>query len=319
MRDYDSRCRKGDSFDPDESAEYTRGCRDHQGRRRHRPDQHALPAHMKRLGFVGAGRMGLPMVRRLVAGGHEVRVLGRSPERRRALSDEGALVSRGIEEVADGADAVLVCVYTDEQVREVCLGSPLLEVLPNGAVVVVHTTGSPRTVEAVAARAAAGGIQVVDAPVSGGPHDIAAGRLSVFVGGDEDTVARLRPVLGRYADPVLHVGPLGAGQRVKLVNNALFAAHLGLLSDAARLGRQLGVDEAILLDALPHGSAASRALTGVAARGSVARFAEAVREFVDKDVDVVRQVAAELGTGLGALAPAIGSLNRGDSGPADGG
>ncbi|MBA4863521.1 NAD(P)-dependent oxidoreductase [Streptomyces sp. PSKA54] len=270
---------------------------------------------MKRLGFVGAGRMGLPMVRRLVAGGHEVRVLGRSPERRRALAAEGALVGGCVEDVADGADAVLVCVYTDEQVREVCLGSALLDVLPEGASVVVHTTGSPRTVEAVAARAAARRIQVVDAPVSGGPHDIAAGRVTVFVGGDKDAVARLRPVLGRYADPVLHVGPLGAGQRVKLVNNALFAAHIGLLSDAIRLGRRLGVDEAVLLDALPHGSATSRALTGVAARGSVAQFAEAVREFVDKDVEVVRQVAAELGTDLGALAPVIGPHSGGVSDP----
>ncbi|MGW1028968.1 NAD(P)-dependent oxidoreductase [Streptomyces sp. NPDC002577] len=274
---------------------------------------------MKRLGFIGAGRMGLPMVRRLVEGGYEVRVLGRSPERRRTLADEGALVSGDVEQVADGADAVLVCVHTDEQVREICLDGPLLDVTPDGAAVVVHTTGSPRTVEEVAARATARGIQVVDAPVSGGPHDIAAGRVSVFVGGDGDTVERLRPVLGRYADPLLHVGPLGAGQRVKLVNNALFTAHLGLLSDAVRLGRRLGLDEAVLLDALPHGSAASRALTGVAARGSVARFAESVREFVDKDVDVVRQVAAELGTDLGALATAIGSLNGGAGGPAGGG
>ncbi|MBA2947827.1 NAD(P)-dependent oxidoreductase [Streptomyces himalayensis] len=274
---------------------------------------------MKRLGFVGAGRMGLPMVRRLVAGGHEVRVLGRSPERRRALAAEGALVGGCVEDVADGADAVLVCVYTDEQVREVCLGSALLDVLPEGAAIVVHTTGSPRTVEAVAARAAARRIQVVDAPVSGGPHDIAAGRVTVFAGGDEDAVARLRPVLGRYADPVLHVGPLGAGQRVKLVNNALFAAHIVLLSDAIRLGRRLGVDEAVLLHALPHGSATSRALTGVAARGSVARFAEAVREFVDKDVEVVRQVAAELGTDLGALAPVIGPHSGGGSGPSGAG
>jgi 3-hydroxyisobutyrate dehydrogenase-like beta-hydroxyacid dehydrogenase len=77
---------------------------------------------------------------------------------------------------------------------------------------------------------------VVDAAVSGGPHDIAAGKLTLFVGGADDTVARLRPVLDCYGDPVLHVGPSGTGQKVKLVNNVLFAGHIGLLAESIRLG-----------------------------------------------------------------------------------
>ncbi len=254
-----------------------------------------------RIGFVGAGRMGRPMVRRLVGAGYEVRVLARSEETRRALAAESADVVTQAADVAGGAAAVLVCVYTDEQVRDVCLGSGLLAAMPGGSALVVHTTGSPRTAEAIAARAASRGIDVIDAPVSGGPHDIAAGRVTLFAGGADDAVARIRPVLGCYGDPVLHVGPLGAGQRVKLVNNALFAAQIGLLADAVRLGLHLGVDEAVLLGALPHGSAASRALAGVAARGSVAAFAEAVRDFLGKDVEVARKTAAELGAHLGAL------------------
>jgi 3-hydroxyisobutyrate dehydrogenase-like beta-hydroxyacid dehydrogenase len=261
-----------------------------------------------RLGFVGAGRMGLPMVRRLAAAGHGVAVLGRSPEAREALAEQGARAVAGIAEVGGGADAVLVCVHDDQQVRDVCLGGGLLEGMPDGSVLVVHTTGSPRTIEAIAARAAPRGIQVVDAPVSGGPHDVAAGRLTLFVGGADDPVARIRPVLESYGDPVLHVGPSGAGQLVKLVNNALFAAQIGLLADAVGLGERLGVDEAVLLGALPHASAASRALTGVAGRGSVAGFAAATAEFVGKDVNIVREVAAELGGDLGALGDALDTL-----------
>jgi 3-hydroxyisobutyrate dehydrogenase-like beta-hydroxyacid dehydrogenase len=108
-------------------------------------------------------------------------------------------------------------------------------------------------------------------------------------------------VLQSYGDPVLHVGSLGAGQRVKLVNNALFAAQIGLVADAARLGSQLGVDEAVLLGALSHGSAASRALAGAVARGSVAMFTEAVGDFLGKDLEVAAEVAAGLGADLGAL------------------
>lgn len=263
-----------------------------------------------RVGFAGAGRMGRPMVRRLIEAGHEVRVLARSERARAELTAEGIGVVTAAAEAAEAADAVLVCVFTDEQVRDVCLGSGLLAALPPGAALVVHTTVSPATVAAVAAGAAPHRVAVIDAAVSGGPHDIAAGRLTLFVGGPDDAVARVRPVLASYGEPILHVGPPGAGQRVKLINNALFTAQIGLLADAVQLGRQLGVDEAALLGALPHGSAASRALAGAAARGSVAAFAGAVGEFLRKDVDAVRAAAAEAGGQLGALDPAIGALMR---------
>jgi 3-hydroxyisobutyrate dehydrogenase-like beta-hydroxyacid dehydrogenase len=261
-----------------------------------------------RLGFIGTGRMGRPMVRRLIEAGYEVRTLARSEDKPRALADDGAQVVADAADAGTEAAAVLVCVYTDEQVRDVCLGTGLLAAMPGGAVLVVHTTGSPRTAEDVAASAARHGIRVIDAPVSGGPHDVAAGRLTLFVGGADDAVGRVRPVLQSYADPVLHVGPVGAGQRVKLVNNALFAAQIGLLASAIRLGTQLGLEEELLLGALPHGSAASRALAGAAGRGSVAKFAEAVGEFVTKDVAAVRETAAGLGGDLGALDNAIGAL-----------
>ncbi|WP_206306320.1 NAD(P)-binding domain-containing protein [Streptomyces humi] len=261
------------------------------------------------IGVVGAGRMGLPVVRRLAGAGHRVRVTGRTPEARRALGREPAQVVPDVAQVGEGADVVLVCVRTDGQVREVCLDSGLLTTMPSGSTLVVHTTGSPRTVQAVADRAAAGGIGVVDAPVSGGPPDVTAGRITLYVGGAADTVARVRPVLRSYADPVLHVGPLGFGQRVKLVNNTVFASQLGLLAHATRLGRRLGVDESLLLDALTHGSASSRALAGVVRHGSVTEFARATREFLGKDMDVVHAVAAELGADLGALAPALDALS----------
>jgi 2-hydroxy-3-oxopropionate reductase len=118
-------------------------------------------------------------------------------------------------------------------------------------------------------------------------------------------VSTVRPVLSCYGDPILHVGPLGAGQKVKLVNNALFAAHIGLLYAGVDLAARLGVTESALLTALPHGSAASRVLDIVAAGGSVTSFIDTAGEFVGKDVAVIRQIATELGSDLGALDDAI--------------
>lgn len=254
-----------------------------------------------RIGFVGAGRMGRPMVARLVAAGHDVRALGRSDENRRAIAELGAEPISGIAEVCAAVDAVVICVFTDEQVGQICLNDDLIAAMPPGSSVVLHTTGSPRTVEAVAGRAAPHDVMVVDAPVSGGPHDAASGELTLFVGGTDAAVAHVRPVLSCYGDPILHVGPLGFGQKVKLVNNALFAAQIGLLSNSVELAARLGVDETALLAALPHGSAASRVVDIVAAGGSVASFIETAGEFVAKDIAVVRGIAAELGGDLGTL------------------
>jgi 3-hydroxyisobutyrate dehydrogenase-like beta-hydroxyacid dehydrogenase len=256
---------------------------------------------MTTVGFVGAGRMGAPMVRRLVDAGHEVRALGRSVEKRRAVSELGAQPVTDLADVGSEDEVVVVCVFTDEQVAQVCLESGLLSTMRAGALLVIHTTGSPRTAQRVAAEAESHGIMVVDAPVSGGPHDIAAGRVTLFVGGSDDAVERVRPVLASYGDPILHVGPVGAGQAVKLVNNTLFAAQIGLLHEAVRLGDRLGIDERQLLDAISHGSAASRVASMVGAGGSVDAFIDMVGEFVGKDVAVVRKTAAELGSELGVL------------------
>jgi 3-hydroxyisobutyrate dehydrogenase len=254
-------------------------------------------ALMSTVGFLGAGRMGAPMVRRLVEAGHDVDAVGRTDDKRAAVAELGANPVAGL--TAGAYDVVVVCVFTDDQVRELCLAGDLVADMRAGSTLVVHTTGSPTTVRDIAAKF--GHVDVVDAPVSGGPHDIAAGHVTLFVGGSDDAVTRARPALDSYGDPVLHVGALGAGQRVKLINNALFAAQIGLLREAVRLGDRLGVEESKLLSAVSHGSAASRVGGFIAARGSVAGFVDGIGEFIGKDVAVVRTIAAELGSDLGIL------------------
>lgn len=250
-----------------------------------------------RIGFIGAGRMGTPMVSRLVAAGHDVRVLGRTDEKRRAAADLGAAPTATPTETVRDADVVIVCVFTDEQVLELC-DDALLDAMAPGSALVLHTTGSPRTAQHLENHARPRGVAVIDAPVSGGPHDIVAGTVTVFAGGTEEAMARALPALTTYADPVLHVGDSGAGQHVKLINNAVFAAQIGLVAEAVRLGTEFGMAESTLLDALTHGSSASRALSGIAATGSASGFIGRVGEFISKDVAVVRRTATELGSNL---------------------
>ena len=252
-----------------------------------------------RVGFVGAGRMGAPMVRRLVEAGHDVTVLARTDEKCSAMARLGARPEANLAQVAERADAVVVCVFADDQVSRVCLDDGLVAAMPAGTVLVVHTTGSPDTVRRLAA--AVTGVAVVDAPVSGGPHDVAAGRVTLFVGGDEAAVERVRPVLSAYGDPILHTGATGSGQLVKLVNNTLFAAQIGLVAEGVRLAGRFGLAEGPLLAALTHGSAQSRVLDMVASAGSTEVFTRAVAEFVGKDVAVVRRTVGELGGELGLL------------------
>ena len=252
-----------------------------------------------KIGFVGAGRMGAPMVRRLVGAGHQVHALGRSDQKRSAVEELGAHAVADTAAVGESADAVIVCVFTDDQVRQLCLDGDLAARMRPGAALILHTTGSPRTAHTIAERFHH--IDVIDAPVSGGPHDIAAGAVTVFVGGSEAAVARVRPALGAYADPVLHAGPTGAGQVVKLINNTMFAAQIGLVAEGMRLGARLGVDEGPLLNALTHGTAQSRVLSMVASAGSAEAFISRVGEFIGKDVAVVRKTVAELGGDLGGL------------------
>ncbi|GAB89749.1 NAD(P)-dependent oxidoreductase [Gordonia rhizosphera] len=259
------------------------------------------------VGFVGAGRMGLPMVRRLVAAGHPVRVSALSNEEGSLLTREGATPVFAVRAVADDAAVVIICVYSDEQVRQVAFDEGLIDAMEPGSVLVVHTTCSPRTVQALAEYAATHGVQVVDSPISGGPDDIAAGRITSWQGGDPDDVQRIRPYLNSYADPMIYVGAVGSGQTVKLLNNAVFAANVALAVQAARIATELGFDEKAAVEAMRYGSSDSKALAMIAASPSSDTFVEMVREFLGKDVVVVRRITHDIGVDLGPIGDVLDS------------
>ncbi|MGH3246190.1 MAG: NAD(P)-dependent oxidoreductase [Trebonia sp.] len=261
-----------------------------------------------KIGFIGPGRMGRPMLDRLVAAGHDVTVLVRRAQARAAAEAGGLPWAGTVAEAVRDADAVVVVVLTDDQVRSVCLGPDgAIAAMTPGATLIQHTTSDPVTAELLTEAGAGRGIRVLDAALSGGPHDIAAGRLTLWVGGDEAVLEEMRPVLGSYASPVMFVGPAGHGQRVKLVNNALFVAQVGLAIDAVRLAGSLGIDEKVILAAVQHGSGTSRALSIVAGGGSVDAVAGRLADLMLKDVTVVREVARSAGADLGIIGTVLSS------------
>jgi 3-hydroxyisobutyrate dehydrogenase-like beta-hydroxyacid dehydrogenase len=250
------------------------------------------------VGFIGPGRMGRPMVDRLLQAGHSVAVLARRPEVRADLEQAGARVVSTATEAAAGAEVVVVCVFSDDQLIDV--SEALLAGLTTGAVVVSHVTGRRTTVHQLAGRASQVGAHVVDAPVSGGVEEISTGRLTVMLGGDDQPVAQADAVLAAYADPRIKTGPLGSGLAVKLVNNLLFAAHAQTAAAGIALARDLGVDPAAFLQVLDSASGRSFASASLGRIGDIESWSSVVGEFLRKDVAAVEAelAAAEADGGL---------------------
>lgn len=251
-----------------------------------------------RIAFLGAGQMGLPMVHRLLAAGRDVVVHARRAEVRDEVTAGGGDATGDLAEAVAGADVVLVCLYSDAQLRELALGPDgFVAAMEPGAVLAIHTTGSPATARALADE----GVAVVDAPVSGSAQDIAEGHVTVLLGGAPGDVERVREVVAAYGDPVLALGPLGSGQTVKLLNNALFAAQVQLAGEVARLAGAQGIDPGQAATAIQRSSGASFAMSLVEAMGSVDDLVANAGHYLHKDVTAVRAVAAELGLDLGEL------------------
>jgi len=255
-----------------------------------------------RVGFVGVGSMGTPMVDRMLAAGFPVTVYARRSEVRERFAAAGATVTDVITEAAAGAAVVLECVYSDAQAEDLVLGADgVVGALEPGAVLGMHHTGSPAFAARVAAAAQARGADAVDAPVSGANTDIEAGNLTVMLGGEPAARDRIREVIAAYSSNIFDVGAIGTAQGLKLVNNTLFAANLQLACDTERVARELGIDLPVLVEIIHASSGQSYALDVLGPIGGAAAMIPAAGHYMRKDVDATKAVAAELGLDLGLL------------------
>jgi 3-hydroxyisobutyrate dehydrogenase len=207
---------------------------------------------------LGLGAMGLPMALRLAETCAVTGFDAVAAQRDRARS-EGLEVRDAAADAVRGAEVVLLAVRNGTQLEEALLGEAgVAPVLADGAVVLLTSTVGVEAVRATAAALADRGVALVDAPLSGGPVRARQGDLLILVGGHEDAVARVRPVLDRLGSTVTAVGPHpGDGQALKTVNQLLCGVHIAAAAEALALADALGLDRAAALAALNQGAAAS--------------------------------------------------------------
>ncbi len=214
-----------------------------------------------RVGFVGLGIMGKPMARNLLRAGYPLVVHNRSRPAVEELVAEGAADGRSPRGVAEQCDVVITMLPDTPDVEQVTFGPDgLVEGFRPGAVLVDMSTISPVATRAMAARLQQRGVQMLDAPVSGGQRGAEEGTLSIMVGGDAQTLERVRPLLDVLGKNVVHVGPSGAGQVCKACNQLVVALGILAVSEALVLAQRSGVDPAKVRQALLGGFAASRVL-----------------------------------------------------------
>ncbi|GAB2821758.1 NAD(P)-dependent oxidoreductase [Actinocorallia aurea] len=252
-------------------------------------------------GFVGLGQMGGPMA----AHGPAAIVYDVSPDAVAQLVAKGAKAAAGPAEVAAAADVISVMVRDDAQVEAVF--EAMAPALRPGSVVAVHSTIRPRTAEALAERAAALGVEVVDAPVSGSAFGAIAGTLAVMVGGSEEAYARVQGPFTAWSGLALHVGPVGAGTRAKLARNILQFTGFAAAAEAQRLAEAAGISLRRLGRIVRHSDSVSGGPGSVILRGTTDPMApddplyDAMRHALalgEKDLSLAFDLADELGVDL---------------------
>jgi 3-hydroxyisobutyrate dehydrogenase-like beta-hydroxyacid dehydrogenase len=255
-----------------------------------------------KVGWIGLGGIGAQMALRVLGAGHELVAYARGQGKEAVAGKGGELVS-DYGEVAANCDVLGVCVFNDVQLRESLIDGGALAALKPGAVLAVHTTGSPKLAKALAERAPEGAF-ALDACFSGGQPETAEGRLTLMIGGEAAALETARPVLSTYASNLFHVGPAGAGQTIKLLNNLLFATNVRYAVDVIDAARAQGLDPQEAAKVIQASSGASMAM-GLFANAPPQQFLKAIRHYMVKDVQAAESAALDAGFDLSAFQPIL--------------
>jgi 3-hydroxyisobutyrate dehydrogenase-like beta-hydroxyacid dehydrogenase len=212
--------------------------------------------------FIGLGALGTPMATNLLRAGWSLTVHNRSREREQPLASQGAQRAATPAAAAAAAPLLCLCLSDDSAVSAVLLEAAEAAIggLAPGSLVIDFSTIAPASSEALAGQLAQRGVAYLDAPVTGGTEGARAGTLSVLVGGAATDLERARPLLAVVGGRISHFGPVGAGQRVKAVNQVLVAGSYAAVAEALALGQRLGLPMPQVCEALVDGAAGSWAL-----------------------------------------------------------
>jgi len=264
-----------------------------------------------KLGFIGLGVMGRPMALNLMKGGHEMAVYGRRAASVESLVAAGARAFPTPAEVAAHADIVFTVVTNSSDVEEVVLGtSGVIHGAERGSVVVDMETISPVVARNIARSLAEKGMDMLDAPVSGGPMGAEQATLSIMVGGKPAVFERVRPLFQCLGKTIVHIGDHGAGQITKACNQLALLVTAQGAAEALSLAKRSGVDVARVRDVMMGGVAASRVLELFGKRMIDRNFENGIdTRLYYKDLDIVLALAHELGIALPAAALTMQSIN----------
>ena len=257
---------------------------------------------MAKLAFIGLGVMGFPMAGHLAAkGGHDLTVYNRSRAKAQAwVAKFGGKSADTPAKAAQGADIVFCCVGDDPDLREVTLGADgAFQAMAKGAIFVDHTTASAKIARELAAEAKKRGSEFLDAPMSGGQAGAENGTLTVMAGGDAQAFERAKPAISHFARAVTLMGPSGAGQLTKMVNQICIAGLVEGLSEGINFALKAGLDAKLVLDVISKGAAQSWQMEN---RGKTMvddkfDFGFAV-DWMRKDLRICMETARETGADL---------------------
>lgn len=253
-----------------------------------------------KLGFIGLGAMGQPMALHLIEGGHALSVYARRAEAMAPLVEAGAHACATPAELARDAEVVFTMVTSNADVEQVVLGPQgVIETAAPGSVVIDMSTIAPGVARGIAQRLAERGVEMLDAPVSGGTAGAIEARLAIMVGGKTEVLERVRPLLELLGKTIVHAGGNGAGQVTKACNQMILVSVIEAIAEAMLLAQASGADPGKVRDALLGGSAGSRALEQFGARMVERNFAPGVEARLHhKDFGLAVGDAVKLGAPL---------------------
>ena len=206
------------------------------------------------IGFVGLGRMGLPMTKLLLAAGHTVYVNNRSQQKVRDMTELGAIPTTSLKEITEHTEVIMTCLPDVKTVEEIFLGNDgLIANAQNGQILIDHSTVGIKTTNLCAEGAEKAGAKFLDAPISGGTERASDGTLTIMCGGDKESFDTVLPLLDVMGQTVQHVGPTGSGTAVKLVNQLLVGIHSLAAAEALLLGAKAGADPQQIFDLVNTG------------------------------------------------------------------
>lgn len=248
-------------------------------------------------GFIGLGRMGLPMSYRLLNAGFDLTVHNRSPEKVRQIVDAGAKPGHSAAETTQATDILMTCLPDVATVEAVFLGDDgIIANAKPGQVLIDHSTVGMSTTQACAAAATAKGALFLDAPISGGTERAANGTLTIMAGGPRAAYDRALPLFEAMGATIRHIGPTGAGTAVKLVNQLLVGIHTLAAAEAMLLGAKAGADPALIYEVVSSGWGQSFMLDRNAPAMLERNFAgdRAQMRVILKDLGLIQDLAQSL-------------------------